>query len=177
MRKNVLKPDPNYKKITSSEYRSLFEEYYEAIRNFLYFKTSNNVLAEDIAQDTFLKLWEKRDHIDLKTVKSWLYTVAGNTAINRLKRQQLKYKFFNQLENTSSKSDPQYLMEVKEFEEKLQAVLAKIPEGNREVFLMNRIEGLKYREISERLGIGIKAVEKRMSKALVIIREEIGYNL
>jgi len=172
-----LNTGPQYKRITSKEYRDLYNEYYNSIRNFLYFKTSDNSLAEDVAQDTFLKLWEIRDKIDLKTVKSWLYTVAGNTAINRLKRRQLQYKFVNQSEKRSAQEDPQYLMEINEFQEKLQKVLNKIPEGNREVFLMNRIEGLKYREISERLGIGVKAVEKRMSKALQIIRTEIGYNL
>lgn len=168
---------PNYKRISSKEYRELFNEYYDSIRNFLYFKTSDSNLAEDVAQDAFLKLWEIRDKIDLKTVRSWLYTVAGNMAINRLKRQQLQYKFINQADKKSRTNDPQFLMEMDEFQVKLQKVLEKIPEGSREVFLMNRIEGLKYREISERLGIGMKAVEKRMSKALQIIRDNIGYKL
>ena len=172
-----MKTKPNYEKINAKEYRELFDTYYTAIRNFLYFKTSDINFAEDIAQDTFLKLWEIRDKIDKRTVKSWLYTVAGNTSINRLKRQQLQYKFVNQSEKKSDHDDPQFLMEQEEFKDKLQKVLASIPEGNREVFLMNRIEGLKYREIAERLGIGVKAVEKRMSKALQIIRDEINYKL
>jgi RNA polymerase sigma-70 factor (ECF subfamily) len=64
-------------------------------------------------------------------------------------------------------------MEMQEFDEKLQAVLAKIPDGAREVFLMNRIDGLKYREIADILGLSMKAVEKRMSRALAILRDEL----
>lgn len=134
-------------------------------------------MAEDIAQDTFIKLWENRDRIDLKTVKSYLYTIAGNLAINQLKREQLKYKFMNQVEKRKNEMDPEYMMLMKEYQEKLERVLGDIPEGSREVFLMNRIEGLKYKEIGERLGIGVKAIEKRMSKALKIIREKLEVNL
>lgn len=159
--------------LSNEEYRSYFEMYFGAIRNFLYFKTSDEGMAEDIAQDTFIKLWENRHKIQRKTVKSYLYTIAGNLAINQLKRQQLQYKFMNQVEYHQDNKDPDYLLRMKEFEAELQAVIASMPEGSREVFLMNRIEDLKYREIAERIGITVKAVEKRMSKALQIIREKM----
>ena len=68
-------------------------------------------------------------------------------------------------------------MEMKEYEQKLTRVLEQMPEGSREVFLMNRLEDLKYREIAENLGISVKAVEKRMSKALQIIREKLNVDL
>lgn len=130
-------------------------------------------MAEDIAQDTFVKLWENRAKIDRKTIKAFLYTIAGNLAINQLKRQQLRYKFINNSKVRHEGDSPEYLLQMEEFEKKLQAVLALIPDGSREVFLMNRIEDLKYREIAERLGISVKAVEKRMSKALQILREKL----
>ena len=65
----------------------------------------------------------------------------------------------------------------KEYEAKLNGALSKIPEGSREVFLMNRIEGLKYREIAERLGLSVKAIEKRISKAIHILNEILGVKL
>jgi RNA polymerase sigma-70 factor (ECF subfamily) len=64
-----------------------------------------------------------------------------------------------------------------EYEQKLMSVLGSIPEGSREVFMMNRIEDLKYKDIADRLGISVKAVEKRMSKALQIIREKLNVDL
>lgn len=159
--------------LSHKEYREIFETYYEAIRNFLYFKTGDEGMAEDIAQDTFVKLWDNRHKIKRSTVKSYLYTIGNNLAINQLKRQQLRYKFMNQVDFHQDNKDPDYLYQMKEFEAKLQEVIASMPEGSREVFLMNRLEDLKYREIAERLGITVKAVEKRMSKALRILREKL----
>lgn len=163
--------------LTTEEYQTYFNDYYGAIRNYLYFKTGDEGMAEDIAQDTFVKLWENRHKIERKTVKSYLYTIAGNLAINQLKRQQLQYKFMNQVEFHQDNLDPDYLLRMKEFDKKLQEVIASMPEGSREVFLMNRLEDLKYREIAERIGITVKAVEKRMSKALQILREKLNIDV
>ncbi len=174
---NLGGSEKQFSELTESEYRKLFEEYFAAIRNYIYFKTSDRDLAEDIAQDTFVKLWENRARIDKRTVKSFLYTISGNLAINQLKRQQLQYKFVNQLSDQSSHESPAFQLEMKEYESKLQGVIASMPNGSREVFLMNRIEDMKYKEIAERLGISVKAVEKRMSKALQIIREKLNVKL
>lgn len=163
--------------LSIKEYQEYFESYYGSIRSFLYFKTGDEGMAEDVAQDTFVKLWENRHKIQRKTVKSYLYTIAGNLAINQLKRQQLQYKFINQVEFRQDDKNPEYLAEMKEFETKLQKVIASMPDGSREVFLMNRLEDLKYREIAERLGISVKAVEKRMSKALQILREKLNIDV
>ncbi|MCA1764034.1 MAG: RNA polymerase sigma factor [Cryomorphaceae bacterium] len=167
----------NKEELTLREYEEAFDLYYTSIRNFLYFKTSQAEFSEDIAQDAFVKLWETRRKIDKTSIKAYLYTIANNLAINQLKRNQLKYKFLNLQTERRDDMSPEYLLEMQEFDEKLQNTLAKIPDGAREVFLMNRIEGLKYHEIADRLGLSMKAVEKRMSRALAIIREEIKYKV
>lgn len=172
-----LSQKPTYESLTESEYRQIFDELYPAVRNYLYFKVGDGGVAEDIAQDTFIKLWQNRSKIDKRTVKSYLYTIAGNLAINHLKRQQLHFKFQNQTVSGTDVKDPEYALEMKEYQDKVNQVLASIPEGPREVFLMNRLEDLKYREIAERLGLSVKAVEKRMSKALQMIREQLGVDL
>lgn len=163
--------------LTDEEYRSAFKDYYKAIRYFIYYKTSDEEFAEDIAQDTFVKLWENRSKIDRRTIKSYLYTIANNLMINQLKRRQLQFKFQNQKGSMQDDIDAVYLIEMQEFDVRLQKVLAAIPDGAREVFLMNRLEDMKYREIADRLGISVKAVEKRMSKALQIIREQLNVDI
>lgn len=166
-----------YESLSAGAYKELFDQLYVAIRNHIYFKVGDSAVAEDIAQDTFIKLWQNREKINPKTVKSYLYTIAGNLSINYLKRQQLHYKFQNQGSSGTDVKSPEYQLELKEYEQHLNQVLASIPEGPREVFLMNRIEDLKYKEIAERLGLSVKAVEKRMSKALALIRDQLGVDL
>jgi RNA polymerase sigma-70 factor (ECF subfamily) len=134
-------------------------------------------LAEDVAQDAFVKLWETRDRIDKTSIKAYLYTIAGNLLINQLKRDQLKFKFLNLQTDRVDKANPEYLIEMQEFDEKLQHALSQVPDGAREVFLMNRIDGLKYHEIAERLGLSMKAVEKRMSRALSVLRKLIDHKI
>lgn len=159
------------------EYKALFDEYYKPIKNFIYYKVGDVGMAEDLAQDAFVKLWENRNAIKKSTVKSYLYTIANNTTINQLKRNQLRYKFQNQLEISKENENPEFQMMKKEYETKLNDALSKIPEGSRDVFLMNRIEGLKYKEIAERLGLSVKAIEKRISKAIQILNEILGVKL
>jgi RNA polymerase sigma-70 factor (family 1) len=174
---NPFKSNASYEELTRAEFDALFRQYYKTIRNFVYFRCGDKDMADDIAQDTFVKLWEVRDRIDRKTVKSYLYTIAQNTTINQQKRQQLLYKF-QKTKNSHLDSDtPEKIAEMAQYEERLQAVIASLPEGGREVFLMNRLEDLTYQEIADRLGLSVKAIEKRMSKVLKIIREQLGVDI
>ncbi|MCI4669400.1 MAG: RNA polymerase sigma-70 factor [Bacteroidia bacterium] len=155
----------------AAAFKNLFDKYYQAIRNFLYYKSGNIELAEDLTQEAFLILWRKRENIDPDKVKSYLYTIAHNLFLNEVKHQKVVMKYNQQPVTTTSNETPQYLMEEEEFRAKLENAISSLPEKNRIVFLMNRIEKLTYREIAERLDLSIKAVEKRMHKALIQLRE------
>ncbi|MDN5203762.1 RNA polymerase sigma-70 factor [Fulvivirgaceae bacterium BMA10] len=159
--------------MTVDDFKSLFNEHYDGIKNFLYYKTGDVEVAEDIAQDVFLKAWDKRSDIRLETVKSFLYTIANNLAINHLKHRNVVFDFVRKERNDSSYESPEFQLEVKEFDQRLQQTLAAMPEKNREVFLMNRIEKLTYNDIAERLGLSVKAIEKRMSGALSYLRDKL----
>ncbi len=154
-----------------STYRSLFEQHAEALRNFMYYKTGNLQGAEDLMHDAFVKLWEKCASVELEKAKSYLYTVAHNLFLNQVRHQKVVLKFEQRRYSDRDTQTPQYLLEESEFKRKLEEAIAALPEGQREVFLMNRIEKLKYREIAERLGLSVKAVEKRMHKALQQLRK------
>ncbi|GAA4830001.1 RNA polymerase sigma-70 factor [Algivirga pacifica] len=160
-------------------FKSLFDQYYASIRNFVYYKVGDAQVAEDLAQEVFLKVWEKRQEVKTDTVKTYLYTIANNLSINYLKRGTVAFNFainpVNRKEETIE--SPEYEMELKEFDMQLQKAISDIPEKSREVFLMNRIEGLTYNEIADRLQVSVKAVEKRMKKALDILRSTIAYKI
>ncbi|MGB3468881.1 MAG: RNA polymerase sigma-70 factor [Cyclobacteriaceae bacterium] len=167
----------NSNSFNKNDLKDCYDQYFDAIRNYIFYKVKDVALAEDIVQETFIKLWKSRETVRKETVKSLLYTIAGNTVINHFNHMKVVRNHENEVITTKGRSSgesPLYLLEEKEFQLKLNAIIEMIPEGSREVFLMNRIEQLKYSEIAERLELSVKAVEKRMSKALVIIREQLG---
>lgn len=157
-------------------FKGYFDTYFDCIRSFLYYKSGDVDLAEDLVQEVFMKLWENIHNIKHETVKSYLYTIASNLFKNHYKRKKVEFKFIANFSELDSES-PEFLMELKEFDKVLQGAISKIPEKSRDVFLMNRIEKLTYNEIAERLKISVKAVEKRMSKAISILRELIDYKI
>ncbi len=147
-----------------------FDRYYDKIRNYCYYKCGDMALAEDLAQETFMILWQRRDSIREETVASLLYTLAHNLFLNERKHRQVVLRFAQRPQREADPESPEYLLESREFHARLEAAISALPEGSREVFLMNRIDRLKYAEIAEMLGISVKAVEKRMHQALQALR-------
>lgn len=170
-------PPGKYSKEELTWFRSIYDQYYESIRGFAYYKTGDVDLADDIVQEVFIKLWTNRDGIKEETVKSLLYTIASNAIKNHFKHQKVVYNFQKQDVANDSPDEADSLLRQEEFNRKLQDALAAVPEKAREVFLMNRIEGLTYADIAERLDLSVKAIEKRMSEALSVLRSRISYKI
>jgi len=159
--------------INQTEFDRIFDGWYNPVRNFIYFKTGDAQAAEDIAQETFMKLWEKRETIRRDTVKPFLFTIANNLFLNKLEHQKVVFNFASKYQQNNVSHAPDYELEMKEFDQRLQKALADLDEKKRTVFLMNRIDEFTYNEIADNLGITIKAVEKRMEKALAFLRKRI----
>ena len=162
-------------KITKQDLRLIYEQYYDELIKYLYYRSGIMDLAEDIVQELFVKLWEKRDLIKKETLKSFLYTMASNMMMNHFKRRKVMYNHQNQIskDQITEYKSPHFILEEKEFENKLNKIISALPDGYREVFLMHRIDEFTYQEIAIRLNIGVKAVEKRMSKSIKIIKEQL----
>ena len=163
--------------INRNEFNKIFDDWYIHIRNFIYYKTGDIEKAEDITQDTFLKLWEIRQQIDQKTIKSLLYTMANNMYLNDVAHGKVVLKFESDYSMNPHTSSPEYEMEVKEFDNRLQSALNKMDEKNRTVYLMSRIDDLTYQEIAQRLGLTVKAIEKRISKAKAFLKDELSVDI
>ena len=163
--------------IDKTEFIDLFNQYYSLVKNFVYYKTGNIEIAEDITQETFIKVWEKKNEIRKETIKSLLYTIAGNLCKNRFEHQQVVFEFANKFRQNEHSVSPEFELELKEFNEKLQKAIGALTEKNRVVFLMNRIDDLTYKQIAETLKISVKAVEKRMKNALNNLKKTIDYKI
>ena len=160
-----------------SRFKELFDQYYTPIKNFLYYKCGDIDLSEDLTQDVFMKVWDKREEIQLDTIKSYLYTIANNMLLNKIRHGKVVMNFVEKHKTQQEEHSPHFNLEEKEFKQELERVIAGMPEKQREVFLMNRIEEITYKEIAERLELSVKAVEKRMHGALGYLREHIKYKI
>jgi RNA polymerase sigma factor (sigma-70 family) len=163
--------------ISESEFIGLFKMYHQPVKHFIYYRTGDMDLADDVVQDAFLKFWEKKNEVRMSTAKTLLYTIAGNLAKNKQEHQKVVFQFANRFLQNPFINSPEFELELKEFDYKLQKAIAGLHEKNREVFLMNRIDGLTYKEIAENVGVTVKAVEKRMKKALDYLTERIEFKI
>lgn len=155
-------------------YETIFNNHSKILYNFVYYKCGDQQQAEDIVQDAFITLWKNCAKVEFNKAKSFLFTVARNLFLNEVahKKIVLQHQAIPNMDSTNV--TPQYLLEEQEFMKKLQDAIASLPEKQREVFLLSRIDKKKYAEIAEITGVTVKAVEKRMSLALITLREKIG---
>jgi RNA polymerase sigma-70 factor (ECF subfamily) len=143
------------------------------LNNYIYYKCGNVDLANDIVQDAFIKFWDNCKKVIPGKAKSFLFTIANNLFLNEYAKNKTALNFKNTPKQNYTNESPEFLLEEKEFGTKLNKALSNLSEAQRTAFLMNRVDGKKYREIAEILGISIKAVEKRIHNALLNLRNEI----
>ena len=103
----------------------------------------------------------------------FLYAVSNNLFIDLVRSKKVALKFEKSVAPAVEQNDPYFELRTKEFQEQIEKVISELPEGQREAFLLNRIDKLTYKEISEQLGISQTAVEKRIAKALVKMKDAI----
>jgi RNA polymerase sigma-70 factor (ECF subfamily) len=152
--------------LKKEEFKSLFDTYFEDVRRYVFYRSANDDIATDIAQDTFLRIWEKQMTIDPKRVKGLLFKIAGDIFISQYRREQVAFNFFNTFKPNNKSLTPEDEINFQELTKAYDAALKTMPEKQRTVFLMSRIDELKYKEIADQLGLSVKAIEKRMSQAL-----------
>ncbi len=159
--------------MTREDFNFLFHTHFEEVRKYVFYRSGDEELATDIAQDTFMRLWEKRDDIRLETVKGLLLKMATDLYITRYHKEKRAFNFFNTFVPREDALTPEDQLNYEELKKAYEEALKSMPEKQRVVFLMNRVDELKYREIAEQLGLSVKAIEKRMSLALEHLKQQL----
>ncbi|MFO7744210.1 MAG: RNA polymerase sigma-70 factor [Psychroflexus sp.] len=155
-------------------YERIYNTYSEVINNYFYYKFGNQEMAEESVQEAFIKLWENCRKVPYAKAKSYLYTIANNLSLNRYKHKKVVLNYAKTVpQQTEDRQSPDYKMEEEEFKIKLERAIQDLSEKQRIAFLLHRIDEKSYKEIAEILNISVKAVEKRMQKALESLREKI----
>lgn len=154
-------------------FSALFEKHAKNLHDFLYYKYGSDLNPKDIVQDAFIKLWKHCKTIPPNKAKSFLFTTANNLMLNVIAHKKVVLRFQSTKPKSYTTQDPEFLMLEQEYLEKLEKSIAKLTESQRVAFLMNRVEGKRFKEIAEILDISVKAVEKRIYGALKKLREDI----
>lgn len=157
-------------------YRSLFEQYYVALCQFARRYIDDQETREDIVQDVFFTIWEKRKTISPTiSARNYLVTCVRNLCLNYLRDQGYKQDY----ETNIQKRIPAYvenqddIYTLQELRELLNKTLAKLPPEYRLAFEMNRFENKSTEEIAEIMGVSDRTVKRYKSRAIEILKEEL----
>jgi RNA polymerase sigma-70 factor (ECF subfamily) len=156
-------------------FEELFRLFYEALCRYAQNMVNEPELAEEIVQEMFVQLWEKRQSLDFHTgIRPYLYKAVHNRCLNQIQHQKVRILHQQEVLNTNSETEqPASRAEFSELKERFNQALLKLPEECRKVFKLSRENEFSYREIADFLGISIKTVENQMGKALRIMRDEL----
>jgi len=159
-------------------YDYIFHLYYSGLVVFVQKYIPDQDVAEDIVQEFFVKLWINRERVQIETtLKAYFFSSIKNRCIDYLRHEIIKGKVEKTLlEKVQSLTNEHDLLIESELRDQINAAIDKLPPVCREIFIMNRFEGLKPAEIADKKGISVRTVETHIGKALKILRKELsGY--
>lgn len=165
------------RKKESAAFGPLIKLYRKQLYSYLYRLGGDKNLAEDLFQETLIKVWRSLPkYNEQNKFSSWLFSIAHNTAIDALRKKQ-KERFFDDLENAEllpGRSNPHIELVGKEAEEKISRAVDRLPVKQKEVFLL-RINGeLTFKEIAEITGEPLNTILSHMHYSVKKIKKIIG---
>jgi len=154
-------------------FEQIFKSNFKNLHAYAYTIIKDDIMAEEIVQNVFCRLWEKKAKVEIRTsLGAYLYRSVYHESLNYLKHLKVRSAYNSyaqsQSRNTSDKAEKKLLMA--DLENKLNQALSELPEQCRTIFQMSRFEELKYQEIADRLGLSVKTIENQMGKALKLLR-------
>ncbi len=160
-------------------FSELFNKYYQPLCDFSYLMSNNKSCAEEVVADVFANIWIKRKKLKInKSVKAYLYRSTRNTTISYLRKRKNIFEEIEEEQLNVVKPDfsPEHNLAKEETTRKIEKLLSVIPQRSREIFILHRFNEFRYNDIAEMLDVSVKTVEKHISKALRILRENYQKN-
>ena len=157
-------------------FETLFNHYYPGMCSYGESLTKKESVAEEIVQDVFYNIWKNRNELHITTSwQSYLYRAVFNNSMMHLRKAKREMPLDERWAESQvqSQDNPAEELDAKELNAVILFTLQKLPERTRQIFNMNRFEGLKYKEIAEKLSISVKTVESNMGKALKALRTSL----
>jgi RNA polymerase sigma-70 factor (ECF subfamily) len=160
-------------KLNLDNIEELFKSHYKALCNAANRIVKDRDAAEDIVQDVFIKLWNKKDEISIdSSIKGYLFKAITNASLNYLESNKIsKYKIeIDHAHPSVFAMEEEHGMVTQELEQRLDHAINSLPPKCRAIFILSRFEEMKYQEIANHLDISVKTVENQMGIALEKIR-------
>lgn len=155
-------------------FEQVFRSYYQDLCRFALFLSCRPEDSEEIVQEMFFKLWQNHKSLTVPvSVKSYFYTSIKNAVLNKLKHEKVKSAYIESKLDLEFDLDSSEIMENAESLKNIEHAINQLPEKRREIFMKCKLDGMKYKDIAEELGISIKTVENQMGEALKFLREKL----
>lgn len=157
----------------SIAFREVFVANYEALCQYAFTILKDSAEVQDIVQSVFLKIWEKRNELEIKlSIRSYLFKAVYHQCMNQLEHRtvKLKHKAYSTYTQTITQPPETFPHEL---EENITAAINELPAQCRIIFMLSRYEEMRYAEIAEQLKISVNTVENQISKALKILRSKL----
>lgn len=165
-------------------YEQLFRDNYPALVNYASRILNNRSLAEEVVQNVFLKLWQKKENINISVSSvAYLYKSVFNASLNQKEHNEVIKKY---IESSSIDIYFDYIVQSpsveldihsREIENAVIKASNKLPKRTKEVFFLSRMDGLKNKEIAQKMGITVKTVENQINIASKILKKELDWLL
>ncbi|MDR2449047.1 MAG: RNA polymerase sigma-70 factor [Prevotellaceae bacterium] len=152
-------------------FRRLFMRYFPKLKVFIAGFVKSEAIAEELSQDVFVKIWEKRKTLTaIQSFNAYIYRMAKNVVLNYFQHEHIEKRYIGQLSPDNAISADE-LFQAKETELLIQLTVAKMPAQRKKIFELSRKSQLKNEEIAQKLHLSKKTVENHLNLALREIRE------
>lgn len=163
-------------------FEKLFRKYYASLQRFLWGYVKNQQVAEDLVQESFVRIWENREDLNPdKKIKTYLYKIGRNLAIDHNRHKKIVREWeeekkalhsFSSVDNTIDDKLHKKIMVTR-----VKKAIEDLPERRRLVFILSRYDGMTYKEIAEKLDISVNTVDTQICRALQTLRDKFSTSL
>ncbi|NIV97129.1 RNA polymerase sigma-70 factor [candidate division KSB1 bacterium] len=156
-------------------FRAVFMEYQPHLYRYLWLRVRSVEMAEDLVQETFVRLWQTRKKLDPgHNLEVYLFRIARNLAINTMRTIKRRQTFrFNDELNPLSSISTDDTVEYTQLAQLIDDVILSLPEKSRTAFLLSRYEELSHKEVAAVMGVSVKTVEKHIGKVLEVLKKQL----
>ena len=158
--------------MTAKDFKMIYDTHFDDLRRYLIYRSGDQDLSGDIAQNVFMKVWTKKIEIASGNIKSLLFKMATDEFISHIRRKKVEKEYTESIDLRLIR-EPDNNDDLLEKKVLFQKALNQLPEKQKTALLMNKIQGLTYKEIAEVLNLSQKAIEKRIGLALKALKQNL----